>query len=95
MTKLIITLDLDWACEAAIEETIQFFLDKHIPLTVFTTHHSKIINTSMSNLDVGLHPFFGENSSHGNSVTEVVKSVMEIPHNLKAFRCHRCESGFS
>jgi hypothetical protein len=89
MTDLVITLDLDWACEAAIEETLEFFMDKKIAPTVFITHRSKAIEASMAQLEVGLHPFFGENSSHGNSITEVVKHIMALPHNLKAFRCHR------
>lgn len=89
MNKLIITIDIDWTCEAAIEETLSFFRDKNIYPTVFTTHRSKTVESYMHNIDVGLHPFFGENSSHGKSITEVVKTVMDFPHNLKAFRCHR------
>lgn len=89
MMSLTITLDLDWACEAAIEETLNFFYDKKITSTIFITHFSKVVEANMAQLDVGLHPFFGENSSHGNSIAEVVKYVMGLPHNLKAFRCHR------
>lgn len=86
---LTITIDLDWACEIAIEETLSFFQDKKISPTVFITHRSRTIEACMNNMDVGLHPFFGENSSHGKSINEVAKNVMDLPHNLKAFRCHR------
>jgi hypothetical protein len=89
MTKLVITIDLDWACEAAIEDTLNFFNDKNIAPTVFSTHHSNVVEAFMHKIDVGLHPFFGENSSHGNSIRDVIKNVMALPHNLKAFRCHR------
>lgn len=89
MSPLVITIDTDWACEAAIDETLNFFFKQNIPITVFLTHRSKIIENNMHLLDVGLHPFFGEHSSHGNSVAEVVKHVMDLPHNLKAFRSHR------
>jgi hypothetical protein len=89
MKKLIITIDLDWACEIAIEETLNFFQERNISPTVFTTHFSKTVEDRMKHLDVGLHPFFGENSSHGKSINEVVKNITNLPHNLKAFRCHR------
>jgi hypothetical protein len=89
MTKLIITIDLDWACEPAIEETLSFFLDRMIKPTLFITHHSKAVEHLFEKLEVGLHPFFGANSSHGTSITEVVNYVTSLPHNLKAFRSHR------
>ena len=89
MTKFVITIDIDWAGEDAIEETLQYFLSRNIPLTVFTTHHSKVLESHMGRLLVGLHPFFGKNSSHGNEIAEIVKTVMDLPHNLAAFRCHR------
>jgi len=89
MNSLIITIDLDWACEAAIEETLDFFRDKKVSPTVFTTHNSKVVEACLNEMDVGLHPFFGENSSHGSSIAEVVNTVMDLPHNFQAFRCHR------
>ena len=89
MTNLVITLDLDWSCESAIEETLNFFQDKNIMPTVFVTHRSQSVEARMAQLDVGIHPFFGKNSSHGSTIAEVVTHIMELPHNLKAFRCHR------
>jgi hypothetical protein len=89
MNELIVTIDLDWACEAAIEEVLVFLQDKKICPTVFVTHHSKIIEACMNDIDVGLHPVFGEKSSHGTSINEVTRHIMELPHNLPAFRCHR------
>lgn len=89
MNSLIFTIDIDWASEAAIEETLLFFSNHNIKPTVFNTHHSKTIERAISSVDIGLHPFFGYNSSHGKSIKEVVKFIMGLPHNINAFRCHR------
>jgi len=92
MSCCIVTIDLDWSCEASIEQTLDFFHTKHIPVTVFTTHHSKIIDQLFYTLDIGLHPYFGEDSSHGSTIAKVVEYVMDLPHNMAAFRCHRFAS---
>lgn len=89
MNSFIITVDLDWACEPAIEETLDFLKNKNIATTVFATHRSPTLEASMNELEVGLHPYFAPDSSHGSTIDEVVKHVMNIPHNLPAFRCHR------
>ena len=89
MSKLIVTVDLDWACEAAIEETLNFLKSQNILPTVFITHRSAIIESFMSEIEVGLHPYFGLGSSHGSTIDEVVKHVMSLPHNFLGFRCHR------
>ncbi|MCE5317906.1 MAG: hypothetical protein LLG04_11200, partial [Parachlamydia sp.] len=92
MSSLIVTLDLDWACEPAIEETLSFLEKLKIVPTVFVTHHSPCIEACFKSLDVGLHPYFGLDSSHGNTLSEVVDHVMALPHNIPAYRCHRFAS---
>ena len=89
MSEFIITIDLDWACEAAIEQTLDFFYEQSIKPIIFSTHNSKVIESVINDLEVGLHPYFAQNSSHGSTITEVVKHVMDLPHNIPAFRCHR------
>ena len=89
MSQLIITMDLDWASEAAIEEALGFLLERNAVPTIFTTHRSPIVEACMNKLDVGLHPYFGPDSSHGETISEVVRHVLDLPHNLSAFRCHR------
>lgn len=89
MNSLIFTIDIDWASEAAIEETLLFFYNHNIKPTIFNTHHSRAIEKAITSVDIGLHPFFGHNSSHGRSINEVVKFIKDLPHNINAFRCHR------
>lgn len=89
MRKIAVSVDLDWAGEAAIEGLLDFLRDRNIPATVFVTHRSPRVEAALGDLEVGLHPFFGEGSSHGGTVREVVRNVLALPHNLPAFRCHR------
>lgn len=86
---MIVTVDIDWASEASIEETLDFLSHHNIKPTVFLTHRSPCIEACMKELDVGLHPYFAADSSHGSTIAETVHTVMALPHNLAAFRCHR------
>lgn len=85
----VVTLDLDWASESAISETLDDLEMKKIPVTIFATHYSPRVVESINQLEVGLHPFFHPNSSHGTTIKEVVETVLKLPHNIPAFRCHR------
>ncbi|MDF2966075.1 MAG: hypothetical protein K0Q51_1463 [Rickettsiaceae bacterium] len=89
MNNLIITVDLDWACEFAVEETLNFLINNKIPPTIFITHRSAVVEANINQIEVGLHPYFAKDSSHGSTIDEVIKYVMDLPHNLPAFRCHR------
>ena len=89
---LIVTIDLDWAPEPAIEETLNFLQNRGVIPTVFATHSSPRVEASIDEIEVGLHPFFHPDSSHGKTIEEVVDSVMALPHNVPAFRCHRYAS---
>lgn len=92
MNGFIVTLDLDWACEPAIEETLAYLDKRNIIPTVFVTHLSRCVENSFQRLDVGLHPYFGTDSSHGDTIPKVVDHVMALPHNIPAYRCHRFAS---
>lgn len=89
MSKIIITIDIDWASEQAIEETIAYFIEKNIPITVFSTHNSRVIESFIDKIDIGLHPYFSSDSSQGKNINDVVKFMMDLPHNIQAYRCHR------
>lgn len=92
MNALAVTIDLDWACEAAIEETLDAFRELRVPVTVFATHRSPRVEAALGEIEVGVHPYFASGSSHGATIDEVVDHVLDLPHNLAAFRCHRFAS---
>jgi hypothetical protein len=89
MTRVAVMVDIDWACEPAIEETLDFLRARGIPVTVFATHRSARVEAALSEIEVGLHPYFAEDSSHGRTIEDVVRAVVDLPHNVAAFRCHR------
>lgn len=89
MNSLVFTIDTDWASEAAIDMTLSYFLSQSIRPTIFITHRSRTVENHMGAVDVGLHPYFGQDSSQGKSISEVVEFVMDLPHNVNGFRCHR------
>jgi hypothetical protein len=91
VSRIALTADVDWAPEAAIEAFAALMDAQGVPFTLFTTHDSSVVRGLMERVEVGVHPFFGRGSSHGESVEEVVRTVMALPHNLAAFRCHRFE----
>ena len=89
MTTACVTMDMDWASESAINFAIDYFEVRGIPLTLFTTHRSDQIKLACARHEVGLHPFFGSGSDHGDSVEAVIQAVQQLDHNISAFRCHR------
>lgn len=92
-STLIVTVDLDWACEPAIEGLLAWLDARAIPYTVFTTHRSAAVEARLATVEVGLHPNFAPGSSHGTTTAAVVDHVVQLPHNIAAFRCHRFEHG--
>jgi hypothetical protein len=61
-------MDLDWASEDSIKETLAIVQDYSWPFTVFVTHHSETFWRYKENhpeLNFGLHPNFLPGSSHG------------------------------
>jgi hypothetical protein len=62
MNQLIVTIDLDWACEPAIEETLEFFKTLKIIPTVFITHRSPSVEACMNEIEGKrvINPIFSE-----------------------------------
>jgi hypothetical protein len=54
-----ITVDIDWAPEEVIEDTISFFKESNIKCTFFCTHKSHILERADKNLfELSIHPNF-------------------------------------
>ena len=59
------TVDIDWASEYACQQTLRFFEEHGIPITVFLTHPSKVLDEALhaGKIRGGLHPNFMPDSS--------------------------------
>lgn len=84
--KFIFTVDIDWASDDVINESLNIFTTNEIPITIFSTHNTNVL--SMYN-DIQIHPNFCNDSSHGNSIKEVISFCKTLKSNFKGFRSHR------
>ena len=85
------TIDLDWANEIMIEETLNLF-DKHeMPVTPFITHKSKVIEEHYEDKRslVGLHPNFWKDSTQGNNYIEIIENLCKLWPEARGWRSHR------
>jgi hypothetical protein len=86
----IITFDVDWAPDFAIELVANELSKRKIKSTWFVTHASPAIEKLKMNelVELGIHPNFLPNSTHGNTTNEIIKKMLEIVPNAKCIRTH-------
>jgi len=85
------TSDLDWAPESMIDETIRVFTDNNIPLTPFVTHFSDAVKQNYRGnkaKNVGLHPNFVFDTTHGKNVDEIIEKSRTLWPSATSFRSH-------
>ncbi|MDE5832795.1 MAG: hypothetical protein K2H64_07415 [Desulfovibrio sp.] len=85
------TMDIDWASDIATESAVGFFLDRDIPLTVYCTHPSPLLEKYKNNplVHLGIHPNFLSDSSQGATLQEVVDYLFNLLPDAVTMRCHR------
>jgi hypothetical protein len=85
------TSDVDWASESVLELFLSDFCKHGLPLTVFVTHESPVINKYKEKgyIERGIHPNFLPNSSHGKGYREVIKECLKFAPEAKGIRSHR------
>lgn len=70
-----LTFDIDWANEQQINFLIDMLIENKIKATFFLTHHSDAVQRIIDRkelFEVGIHPNFLENSTHGKNFDEVI-----------------------
>lgn len=90
-TIVCFTSDIDWASEYAVEETIKIFNEKSIPLTMFVTHKSDVVDRAVKEgkIKAGIHPNFMPDSSQGKNYEEVIDFLFNLLPNARGSRGHR------
>ncbi|CCO23211.1 hypothetical protein [Maridesulfovibrio hydrothermalis] len=85
-----ITLDTDWASDQAIRFSLDLIIQQGIIPTVFATNPSKILTeySEKGVIELGLHPNFLPNSTHGEDYQDVINSLFEMYPTAKTFRSH-------
>jgi len=87
---LLLTADVDWASEYLIELFIDEMCSHGIKPLLFCTHKSKVINKYYEDklIDVGIHPNFKINSSHGSNIGDVCEHILNLYPYAKISRSH-------
>ncbi len=88
-----ITIDIDWAPEEVIEDTLLLLEEYDVAATLFCTHASGVIDGCNTNLfEKAIHPNFnfllnGE-KVNGNNAEEVLDSMLMLYPDAKGVRSH-------
>lgn len=86
-----ITLDIDWAPDFVIDYVADLFIANGVKATWFVTHKSKAVDKLREYPDLfelGIHPNFLPNSSHGNTVDEVLDFCVNLVPEAVSMRTH-------
>lgn len=90
--QLGLTFDLDWACDAVIEDTIDLVDASGLPATWFVTHDTPLLERLRSNprYELGIHPNFNP-FLHGKQerpIASVLDELLAIVPEAKSVRSH-------
>lgn len=86
----VLTSDMDWASEGCLSILMETVEAAGIVPMVFATHRSNILEDGLRSgrLEVGLHPNFLPNSTHGATPDKVVEHLRCMFPTARAFRSH-------
>jgi len=77
--KIFITIDVDWAHDKVLSDTLDLIDSYDCHATIFATHSTTILSglKTMGNFEIGIHPNFNflleGNFRYGNTYKEIVK----------------------
>ena len=84
-----ITLDIDWAPDLAISHCLEILKEKRIKATFFATHKTDLLKEiKKDGHEIGIHPNFANNSSHGNRTEKVMENCLKIVPDAELIRTH-------
>jgi hypothetical protein len=89
--KVFITIDIDWAEDFVIEDTMRLLNEGGAQATILLTHDSKALS-SERNFEFGIHPNFNNlltgKPQHENSAQDIVEKLMQLVPGAKSVRSH-------
>lgn len=91
--KKILSFDIDWAIDEAIEECLLIVLKAGVKATFFVTHDTPILDTlkNSKGIELGIHPNFdGLINKNVNSKTsdEIIKDLKVFTPSAQVIRSH-------
>ena len=90
-TLVCFSMDVDWASEYAIAQAVQLFRERDLPVTVFLTHKSAVIDElrAAHAIHCGIHPNFMPDSSQGRTYQEIIDFCFDLLPDARLCRSHR------
>lgn len=92
--RCFITFDIDWACDAVLEDTMALVADADAAATWFVTHDTGLLRSLFSNpkWELGIHPNFNPlldgTARPGLNAGMVISDLMDIVPTAKSVRSH-------
>jgi hypothetical protein len=85
------TVDIDWAPEEVIADTLELFEKYHARCTFFSTHHSETLTSSSRKLfEIAVHPDFSPVFNPGNekNIYDILDEILDIHPTANGIRTH-------
>lgn len=92
--SIFITIDVDWAIDKVLNDTLDIFRNSNTKATILMTHETDLIKDIQKNdlFELGIHPNFNfllnGDFRYGKNYKEVVDFYMTIVPNAKVVRSH-------
>jgi hypothetical protein len=88
MDNILVTMDIDWAPEEAVEYCVDLLKKHGIKTTLFATHESAVLKELVNDddIEIGIHPNYFKNKNFESAVDELLdiypESVSVKAHGL-------------
>ncbi len=92
--KTFITIDMDWAADKIIIDTIKLIENVNVSVTWFVTHKTPVLERMRDNnkFELGIHPNFNFLLNGGSKANEdceqVIDDILEVVPEANSIRCH-------
>lgn len=68
---IVLSLDIDWIPDHILQPILAVFVAKKIPVTIFATHHTPVLENLPNNFEIGIHPNFFRHDNHLSHIKEM------------------------
>ena len=91
-SSIILTIDIDWACDDVLLDSINLIEEIGVPATWFVTHKTKHLARlrENDNFELGIHPNFVNllDSKDSDSAEKILDKLIEIVPEATSIRSH-------
>lgn len=91
MHEVFVTVDVDWAPDWAMRRLLATLVESGVRSTWFITHETEVLDelrTHPELVELGIHPNFQPNSSHGADPVSVLAECMRMVPEARTMRTH-------